>query len=182
MREKKDFNFVLRWEQVQAVQSGVHQTRQKRRWITTGVSGVLLLVLAGSAPWIWSFKLQYDMQATNQKISALSAVDQQYRKIDSLKAQMQNQQQIQNLVQQNTVDPGPLFEKLKVLLPAGTTVSSFSLQQDKSVKMTLSVPTPVDVARFWLSFQNSGLFEKVDIKTVSLQDKIQNISLELKLK
>ncbi|HVJ48877.1 PilN domain-containing protein [Desulfitobacterium sp.] len=182
MRENKDFNFALRWEQIQALQSGVHQARRKRRIILRIGGGVLGLALLGSLPWIWSYKIQYGLNAMNQKISALSEVDQQVKKVDDLKVQMQNQQQMINLVQQNTVDPGPLLEKLKDLLPAGTTISSFSLQPDKSVKMTLSVPTPVDVARFWLSFQNSGLFEKVDIKTVSLEDKIQKMSLDLKLK
>lgn len=182
MREKKDFNFALRWEKVQAFQSGVHQSRQKRRMILGIGVGVLGLALLGSAPWIGLYKIQYDLNTVDQKISALSEVDQEVKKIDDLKAQLQNQQQMSNLMQQNTVDPGPLFEKLKDLLPAGTMISSFSLQPDKSVKMTLSVQTPVDVARFWLSFQNSGLFEKVDIKTVSLEDKIQNMSLDLKLK
>lgn len=182
MREKKDFNFALRWGQVQALQSGVHQARQKRRMFLTIGIGVLGLAIVGSAPWIRSYQLEYDLNSVNQKIRALNESDQQMRKIDTLKAQMQNQQQMSNLVQQNTVDPGPLFEKLKDLLPAGTTISSFALQPDKSVKMTLSVPTPVDVARFWISFEKSGLFEKVDIKTVSLEDKIQNLSMDLKLK
>lgn len=182
MQEKKDFNFALRWEQVQALQSGVHQARRKRRMILGIGGGVLALALLGSGPWLWPFKLQYDLNTMNQKISALSEVDRHVKTVDNLEAQLQNQQQMMNLVQQNSVDPGPLLKKLKDLLPVGTTISSFSQQPDKSVKMTLSVPTPVDVARFWISFQSSGLFEKVDIKTVSLQDKIQNMSLDLKLK
>lgn len=182
MREKKDFNFALRWEQVQAVQSGIHQARQKRRAILGLSIGALALVILGSSPWLRSYILQHDLSLVNQRISALSEVEQHVDKVDTLMAQLENQQQISNLVQQNTLDPGPLFEKLKDLLPTGTTISSFSLQPDKSLKMTLSVPTPVDVARFWLTFEESGLFEKVDIKTVSLEDKIQKMTLDLQLK
>lgn len=182
MREKKDFNFALRWAKVQEHQDEGYQSSRKRKMILGIGGGILALILLGGAPWLWSYKIKSDLNVVNQKIGALSEVDKQVRAIDALNAQMQNQKQMSNLVQENTLDPGPLFEKLKKLLPAGTTISAFSLQPDKSVTMTLSVPTPVDVARFWLSFENSGLFEKVDIKAVSLEDKTQNISLDLKLK
>lgn len=182
MREKKDFNFVLRWEQVQAHHNGGYQSRQNRLRRSGVIGGVLVLAIVGSFPWLWTFKLQYELSTTNQKIGALQDVDQHVKKVDNLKAQIQSEHQLLNLVQQNTLDPGPLFEKLKVLLPVGTTINAFSLQADKTVKITLSAPIPVDVARFWVSFQNSGLFERVDIQTVSLKDKIQDIALNLKLK
>ena len=80
-------------------------------------------------------------------------------------------------------DPKPVLDRLQQLLPLGTTVKSFSLQADNSLKINVSVSTTADVLRLYTSLRDSGMFEKVDdIQTVSLQDKVQDLSFTLKLK
>ena len=66
------------------------------------------------------------------------------------------------------------------LLPKGTTISSLIIEEDKSFQVTLDIPTPSDVPRLWVSFEESGLFESFDINTVSLQDMPQTITLNLR--
>jgi type IV pilus assembly protein PilN len=99
-----------------------------------------------------------------------------------MKEQARNQKKVIDLIEKSTRDPGPVLDKLQKLLPQGTTVKSFSLQADNSVALSVTIPTPVDVARLWTSLRDSGMFLNVDMQTLSLQDKAQDFSFALKFK
>ncbi|HUS88235.1 MAG TPA: PilN domain-containing protein [Desulfosporosinus sp.] len=180
MREKKEFNFAQQWE------AGIAREIQnphswKTKAVLWGTVSVIFLGVLGSAPWLWEYKVKRDITLVEQQISALGEIPNQVKRFKSLKNQVEGQQQLLDLMQKSTRDPGPILEKLKKTLPAGTAVNTFSLQEN-ALTMGVSVPTPVDVARLWVSLLDSGMFQEVDIQTVSLQDKAQTLNFNLKLK
>lgn len=182
MRSKNNFNFSLVWENKLIKEASEGKFQFKAKDIVTLVSIVIVIVLISSLPWIWNYKLGYDLDKTNQRIIGLNDIDKQVQALNSLKKQVQNLNNVIGLTGKSTRDPGPIIEKLRLLLPIGTTIKSFSLQADNSLTLSVSIPTPVDVARLWTSLQNSNLFQSVDIQTISLIDQSQDYSLSLKLK
>ncbi|GAB6155365.1 hypothetical protein JCM17380_41160 [Desulfosporosinus burensis] len=180
MREKKEFNFAQRWVDGLARESE-SPTKWKKRALLWGTGSLLILAVVGSAPWLWEYKVKRDITLVEQQISALGEIPNQVKQLRALKVQAEGQQQLLDLMQKSTRDPGPILEKLKNTLPIGTVVNTFSLQEN-TLTMGVSVPTPVDVARLWVSLRDSGMFQEVDIQTVSLQDKAQTLNFNLKLK
>jgi len=178
MREKRQFDFVRRWEVANRQRTG----RDRRSKVSMFVLGACVLGLGAAAPWLWAYKQELELRAVEQRIAALSAIDSQLAKLQALHSEITSQQQILDQIRSKTTDPAPVLDRLRTLLPVGTAVTSFSMQADKSVTLVVSVPTPVDVARLLTSIQGSGWFQGADIKTVSLQDKSQSLSLNLKLK
>jgi len=179
MRDKRQFDFVRRWELAERKHTTGRLTPKKTGLV---IFGLFLLCGLGALPWTWAYKQEIDLQKVNDQIKALSAIDIQVNKLAVLRGQINSQQQLLREIQSGTADPGPVLDKLRALLPAGTTVTTFSMQADKSVTLEVNVPTPVDVARLLTSIQSSGYFLGSDIKTVSLQDKSQSLALALKLK
>jgi len=181
MRRKQNFNFAIAWQtELKKEASG-----GKFRFQTKDIIFVCIATIIGiisSSPWLWNYKLGLDLAKTNQLIMELKDVDEQVRKLNTLKKQVENLTNVSELTVKSTRDPGPILEKVRLLLPLGTTVKSFSLQADNSLSLSVSIPTPVDVARIWTSLQDSNLFQSVDIQTISLIDQAQDYNLSLKLK
>ncbi len=183
MRIKKDFNFALVRGPKLKKEVSVGRVRFQTKTIGLVIGVILPLVVVASLPWLWYYKLGLDNVKLNQKIIGLQDIDKQLQKLNGLKQQLQNQKKLQEMSQKTTRDPKPVLDKLQQLLPFGTTVKSFSLQADNTLKFNVSVPTTVDVLRLYTSLRDSGMFEKVDdMQTVSLQDKVQDLSFALKLK
>ncbi|MDI6812094.1 MAG: hypothetical protein QMC95_08280 [Desulfitobacteriaceae bacterium] len=182
MREKREFNFALRWEQ-KINQKPSHrllglEVKMLGRW----AGGAVLIMAVAAAPWLWEYKLQSDLKQVNGNINQLREVDVLWQQAKSLQKQVQSQTELQTIMQKNAHDPGPLWVKLNSLFPLGTVVNAFALQADKGLTLTIAVPNPVDVAQLWIKLRDSNFFQEVDIQNVSLQDKVQTLNLNLKLK
>ena len=182
MPNKRNLNFALAWETQRKKNPSETSPRFQTKSLVMGVGGIFLIVVLTSSPWLWEYKLRLETSSVNKKITELHEIDQQVQKLNAMKEQAQNQKKLIDLIEKSTRDPGPVLDKLQKLLPQGTTVKSFSLQADNSVALSVTIPTPVDVARLWTSLRDSGVFLNVDIQTLSLQDKAQDFSFALKLK
>lgn len=180
MREKKEFNFAQRWVDG-LVRGNKSPAKWKNQALLWGTVSLLLLGAVGSTPWIWEYRVQREITLVEQKIAPLGEISNQVTQLKALKIQAAEQQQLLELLQKNTRDPGPILDKLKDYLPVGTVVNTFTLQEN-ALTLGVSVPTPVDVAVLWVGLRDSGMFQAVDIQTVSLQDKAQALTLKLQLK
>ena len=180
MKEKREFNFAQRWVEGQARESE-SPSKLKTQALTWGIGSLVFLGVMGSTPWLWEYKLSRDIIVVEDKISLLREISNQVSQLKTLKSKVEGQEKLQNLMKTSTRDPGPILEKLKDILPIGAVVNSFSLQE-KALILSVSVPTPVDVARLWISLRDSGMFQEVDIQTISLQDKAQTLNFNLSLK
>lgn len=180
MREKKEFNFAQQW-----IDGLARQTGRRQKWKTSsllwGLGGLILLGVLGSAPWVWDYKLKQDITLVEQQISALGEITNQVKQLNKLKAQAEEQQKLLDLMKKSTREPGPILENLKKTLPIGTVVNTFSLQEN-TLNISVTFPSPVDVARLWVSLRESGMFQEVDNQPVSLQDKVQTLNFSLELK
>jgi len=179
MREKKEFNFAQEWIDGLARESE-GPTKRKTKALLWGIGSLIILVV-GSTPWLWEYKVKRDITLVSQQISALGEIPNQVKHLKTLKVQAEGQQQLLDLLKKSSRDPGPILDKLKKTLPIGTVVNTFSMQE-KALTLGVSVPTPVDVARLWVGLRDTGMFQEVDIQTVSLQDKVQTLNFNLKLK
>ncbi|MDP4161023.1 MAG: hypothetical protein Q8911_14875, partial [Bacillota bacterium] len=140
MREKVQFNFAARWEaEMATVFAPAGSFHRPSRIIVLGVSGgIALLVLAG-LPWVYQYKLNYDLQAVNQKISTLLPVELQIKKLNDLKTKVQTERKFLETVKNENYDPTIVLNQLKTLLPTGTVVNSFTFGSDKKVDISLTV-------------------------------------------
>lgn len=177
MREKTEFNFALRWRQSDP--EAFKKEKLKRQW-TWGITGTVCLFMIVSSPWLWQYLLQAQLNQTNRAIGTLAATNALWQKSNQLKTELDNQKQVEVLARSASRDPLPLWEKILGLLPPGTSVDTFALTGD-SLNLKVTLPTPVDVAQLWTRLQDSHLFMAVDIQALSLQNKPQSLSLNLKL-
>lgn len=180
MKEKREFNFAQRWV-VGLARENESPSRWKTQVLAWGLGSLLIIGVVGSTPWLWEYKLNRDITLAEKKVSSLGNIANQVKQLKSLKTKAEGQQQLLNLMKNNSRDPAPILEKLKNVLPVGSVVNTFSWQEN-TVNLSVNVPTPVDVARLWVSLRASGMFQGVDIQTVSLQDKVQTLNFALTLK
>lgn len=182
MRQKTEFNFLLAWQKQQALASGKRISQTTPLMKVALVTGVLFILGGAGAPWLWEYHLNRQLNALNVQIAGMSNVETKVQKLTALQTQKKKEEQLAADVKKNTLDPGPVLDKLSKLLPTGTKVNAFSMPGDNTVNVNATVLTPVDAARLWSSLRDSGLFENVDMKSVSLEDKEQQLALTLKLK
>lgn len=178
MKDKREFNFSRRWEQELAKQSTTTSALPVRL-LAWGIGGTFAVAAIAYSPWLWTYKLNSDLQSINEKIVSMRSLEVQVQKLNDLKAKIQNSKQFLEQVKKENHDPIEVLNKLKQLLPAGTVINSFSYTGD-TVNVAFSVPVPVDAARLWVSLRDSGVFQNVDLQSVSLVDKVQNLNLSLK--
>jgi len=178
MKQKREFNFAQRWELEQAKQAAPFSAIPLGM-IARGIGGTVVVLAIFGSPWIWDYKLGYDLQKTNQKIAELRPVELQVQKLTDLSSKIQKSKQFLELVKKENRDPIEVLSKLKELLPVGAVVNSFSYAGD-SINIVVSIPIPVDVARLWVSLRDSGIFQNVDIQSVSLVDQVQKLTLAFK--
>lgn len=177
MKHKKEFNFARRWELEQAKLTAP-TSALPLAIIAWGIGGTVVVLAIAGSPWLWEYKLAYDLQSVNQKIVALRPVEIQVQTMNEFKSKIQSSKQFLDLVRKENRDPIEVLDKLKQLLPVGTMVNSFSYTGD-SINIAVSIPLPVDVARLWVSLRDSGIFQNVDIQSVSLVDKVQKLNFTL---
>ena len=180
MKERTQFNYAQRWK---IEQNLTKQATRKRK------KGILTLVLAGLfalailiSPWLWQFKLRFDLSKTEEKISDYQEIAAAIQELESIQAEVAGMEDFLTTVSNSSKDPRSVNTQIRSLLPTGVTMTSFSLQADHSIQVGLVLPGAVDVARVWMNFRDSGLFEDFDLDDVSLADGTQNLSLTLKMK
>lgn len=178
MKQKREFNFARRWELEQAKQT-TPSSALPLDLIGWGIGGTVIVLAILGSPWIWAYKLDYDLQNSNLKFAELRPVELQIQKIASLNSQIQKSKQFFELIKKENRDPIEVLYKLKELMPLGTVVTSFSYAGD-AISIAVNIPVPVDVARLWVSLRDSGIFQEVDIQSVSLVDQVQKLTLAFK--
>lgn len=180
MKERTQFNYAQRWQIEHSSHKRAAQKRNKGIVIVTMLSIVTLVILA--LPWAWQFMLKYRLDTIEKKIVYYQEVAVTLQEIDRLKSEIGGMNSFLDTVQKNSKKPREVLAKITQLLPAGASVTSFSLQADNSVQIGVVLPGPVDLARLWINFRDSGLFTDFDINAVSLTDEVQRLNLTLKLK
>jgi len=144
--------------------------------------GGLLLVAFVLSPWLWQIKLQYSLNQIESNIKDYQDVAGICAEISQLQTQASNMNNFRQMLETKKKDPRVIMNNIRKLLPAGATIMSFSLQADNSVQINITVAGPVDLAKLWVSFRDSGMFEGFDMCAVSLADQVQTLNLSLKLK
>ncbi|NLI91835.1 MAG: hypothetical protein GX434_06380 [Peptococcaceae bacterium] len=180
MKERAQFNYAQRWRIEQSGNKRLTQKRKKSIFAFTLISFLVVALLA--SPWVWQFILNYQLDKIEQSITAYHDVAVTMEDVDRLKGEIARMNSFLAISQGKSKKPREVLTQINKLLPTGTTVTSFSLQADNSVQINVDVPGPVDLAKFWMNFRDSGLFTDFDMKTVSLTDEVQHLSLTLKLK
>jgi Tfp pilus assembly protein PilN len=180
MQERRQLNFAQRWKQ--GLTKPNKLALRKARLILAGFSVVLAIGLLGSAPWIYHYKLSWDLGAVNQQIQDLKAIDDQVQQQETLKTQIAAQEKMLDIMKNQVRNPSEVLELLRRELPIGAVVNNIALNADNTVNVALSLPGPIDVARLWASLAQSQAFEPVDLQKISLLDQEQSLSLQLKLK
>jgi hypothetical protein len=180
MKERIQFNYAQRWKAEQSGRKRMN-TKKQKDFLLGGLCGLLAAALLAS-PWIWQEILHYRLAKIEQSIAVYHEVAATLNEVDGLQAQISGMNSFRQTAGTQSKKPRDVLTKIEKLLPAGATVNTFSLQADNSVQIGLEVKGPTDLAKLWMNFRDSGLFTDFDMKSVSLTDEVQHLSLTLKLK
>ena len=180
MKEKRYFNYTQRWKL--RFDDGYYHGKKRRKTMAIMIAASAAVIIIFALPWLWQFKLNYDLKKTEQNIIAYREVATVREELDRLKADISQMENFLHTTEERSKDPKATLEQLVKLLPEGTQVGAFSLQADHSIQVGLVLRGPQEVARLWINIRNSGLYEGFDMQSVSLVDQSQSINLTLKLK
>ncbi len=180
MKERVYFNYAERWKLRFDIEH--YHRRKRRKSFAVVVTACLAVTLIFALPWVWQFKLDYDLRKTEESIVSYSEVATVLQELDMLKTEIAIMENFLQTAEDQSKNPRVVLEQVEKLLPEGTTIGSFSLQADNSLQLGMTLLGPPEVASLWINLRNSGLFEDFDIKTVSLVDQTQSINLTLKFK
>lgn len=180
MKERTQFNYAQRWRLEQNLTK--QATRKRKIGILTVVLAGLFVLAILASPWLWQYKLRFDLSTTEKEIGNYQEVAAALQQLDVMQAEVAAMEGFLHTVENSSKDPRDVNAQIRSLLPAGATITSFSLQADYSVQVGLLLPGALDVAQLWMNFRDSGLFEDFDIDDVSLDDGTKNLTLTIKMK
>lgn len=180
MREKTQLNFAQRWQmKIDAPKKA--KVQKKIRILTWVFLGVLIIVL-GSSPWIYKYKLGMDIALVNQEIETLQELDFKVYERDGLQTKVSILEDTLGIIEENRMDPSEVLNRLQEYLPAGAVVNSFDMKKDKTLTASITFISPLDVTFFWSMMNNSEYFTTEDLQTVSLEDKAQTVNMVFRVK
>jgi len=180
MRKRTQLNFAQRWRA--KLKEPKKAAIKRRKLIFAGIAAGLVIVAAGSLPWIYEYRLAKEIEVLNQNIRAMQDLDSLVYQLEYLQGQVEKQEQLLRLVNDQKKDPSVVLNLLQENLPAGSTLESFTLNADNSLEVSITFLSPLDVARFWSVMKDSEHFETEDIDSLSLEDKEQTIGMKFRLK
>jgi len=179
MKGRKQFNYAQRWK---IVQQKLSQLADGKRLDLTLMVCFLLIVVLASVPWLWQYKLDYQLKELERRIADyndVAALDQQ---VTELQAQASNMKAFIQMMVDNQKDPQAIIAQIIRLLPPASQMLSFTLAEDNTIEMTITSDKPVDLIQLRDNLKNSGLFKEFDIRSVFLHKQQQRLELFLRLK
>lgn len=180
MREKTQLNFAYRWRvKLDAPQKA--KAKKRRRILARVFLGVLIILL-GSSPWLYKYKLAMDIALVNQEIELLQEFDLKVYQRDELQGHVNTLEKTLDMIDQKRMDPSEVLNRLQEYLPAGAVVNSFDMQKDKTLNVTITFLFPLDVTYFWSIMNESDYFITEDLQNVSLEDKAQTVNMVFRIK
>ncbi len=180
MTERTQFNYAERWNLRFYLNKRLR--KQRIRFTLSAVAISLFVLLALALPWIWQYKVEYELAKVESAISPHSSVAAALTETERLQAEINKMEAFLKTIEQRAKNPQEIMGQLHKLLPAGAKVTSFALQADYALQISVIVPGPVDTAKLWISFRDSGWFTEFDLNSVPLTDQEHNLNLNLKLK
>ncbi|NMA68462.1 MAG: fimbrial assembly protein, partial [Desulfitobacterium sp.] len=156
MREKTQLNFAQRWQtKLDAPRKA--KAKKRRRIIGWVFLGVFIIIL-GSFPWLYKYKLGMDIAVVNQEIENLQELDFRVYERDTLQAKVNTLEETLEIIEENRMDPSEVLNRLQEYLPAGAVVNSFDMQKDKTLNASITFLSPLDVTFFWSMMNDSEYF------------------------
>lgn len=180
MKERTQFNYAQRWKIEHSSHNRAKRKRNRGILTLTIVSVLVIAVLV--SPWVWQSMLHYKLDQVDENIKVYHEVAATVEKIEELKAKEMRLDHFLQTIEENSKNPRRVISEITKLMPQGTIVNSYTLQADNTVQIGLVLLGPIDVAKLWINFRDSGLFVDFDLMNVSLADDKQNLSLTLSLK
>ncbi|AGA69892.1 hypothetical protein Desdi_2468 [Desulfitobacterium dichloroeliminans LMG P-21439] len=180
MQDRLQLNFAQRWREKQ--KEPLKAARRKTRRILTGIGVGMVIAALGSMPWLYEYRLAVEADVLDQKITSLQDVDILVYQLEDLESRLGAQEQLLGLIAEGRKNPSEVLNRLQQQLPTGAILVSFTMDKDNSFKASITFPSPVDAANFWLGMMGSNYFETKDLDTLSLEDKEQTLNMEFKLK
>jgi type IV pilus assembly protein PilN len=180
MRQRTQLNFAQRWTDQLLKPKRV--AAKKRRRILLAVIAVLFLIILGSLPWVYEYQLNKDLAMINQQVEELKELDNQVIQLRHLEEEVRKQAAILDTINGNKKDPGKMLAQLRNYLPQSAVVNSFAIDANKTMTVSITLRTPMDVTKLWSDINESELFEPIEIDVISLLDLEQTLDLTLRFR
>lgn len=163
------------------------KNKQENKGFTLAIIGIFLIVAIGMSGYYYKeiYLKEYNNVPSTALLTELKKYSGVEEKIAALSNEKQNYQKkidVINEIKNDEFDYLLIMDGLKSGLPENITVNFLYIQKE-IINITLNINNnTLDVARAVIAINNINLFETVDISEVRLDDTVNSISLDLKLK
>lgn len=142
---------------------------------------MLLLIGIGTFALLWmEMQLVYTRKAqVESEINSLQYVNEIYDLYNNKAEQLNEKQNILNAVLQDKRGILDMLYIIKNCLPENTYITDFSSNRGETFNFTVISPGPLDTIKIITKFREPGLFEDIDMNTISL---ISNAAVKINLK
>jgi type IV pilus assembly protein PilM len=173
---KKDINF--------SALSKVEKRTTNQLPIILTASFLLVVTMS----WLLTFyfyktakKEKYDSYLLDQEINKLIESSARYDELKEIEEKLDNKEEIEKFLQSINIDFSPYIEALRQGLPADTYVKTFRIDP-LTIGASFIVDGTLDKVALVESINDIGIFEKVNIDTIKLDDTEKEVQLELTIK
>jgi type IV pilus assembly protein PilM len=130
-----------------------------------------------------NYKLvKYNTITLDKQLAAKTDIQNKINEIDNEKTQIEVRKKLLMDIKSDAFDYLNILNSIKNGLPKSVKVSAIDISKDK-VKISLNISkNTLEIAKSIIAINNIGIFENIDITDVKLDDSIETISFELKIK
>ncbi|NLC08223.1 MAG: hypothetical protein GX755_09720 [Syntrophomonadaceae bacterium] len=144
--------------------------------------GVALLGVAVYTPIYLEKMYRAKIDQYQAQYATLEAALPYYNQLQSLEAQYQQSQKVIRTLEGQRKPIVKIINQISSVLPPGVRVTKMEVDVATGVSLEVQTPGPTDTARLIVGLRNLGLFEQVEPKEVTLQDKPGTVKLQLPFK
>lgn len=125
----------------------------------------------------------YDESArVKEEIASFNYLNENVKIIEEKRSELQKRQDTISIVEKEKVKVLGFLNKLKSYVPANVRIVSLSITNGENVAISFETASTYDVARLMVKLEEMDAFEKVETGSLPIDDKINTITFNLKLK
>lgn len=169
----KDINFLP--ENMQE-----NELKAAKAFLVGGVSAlvlILLLLLAVGPKIVYKY---YDVKRTQQRedLRKLSDIQKKVTQLEEINSNSNKKSQALVTINDAQIKVIDTISKISLGIPASVELKSYNITKD-NVSLSFGVDTPLETIELLKGLENLNMFEKVDINSLSIADKAENLNFTL---
>lgn len=153
---------------------------------TTIIAGFVLLaiifVIIGAVQKKKINDVYAESATVKEAIASFNYLNENVKTIEEKRSELQKRNDTISIVEKEKIKVLGFLNKLKSYVPTNVRIVSLSITNGENVAISFETGSTYDVARLMVKLEEMDAFEKVEVRALPIDDKVNTITFNLKLK